>query len=211
MCTSGLTRERPPDRTGRVPRPRPAVLLCLFLAALAGAGCGNERRDRLELEAEPAKKTVVREFPRAGVELELPENVTIRETDPPGVFYGSFGATVVSVFAYRRREQLPETDGQLRRALRRLKRATRDRDPDYRLRDSRTTRVAGSRAVELVGDQKLGTQALRTRSVHVYKGKAEYVLELLSPREDFARLDRELFEPALESVRLSGRVRRPSD
>ena len=36
----------------------------------------------------------------------------------------------------------------------------------------------GARAVELVGDQRLSKGRLRTRSLHVYKGKAEYVIEM---------------------------------
>jgi len=182
-------------------------VVCAFLAG----GCGNERRERVELAAEPSSKVIQREYPRAGLRLELPENVNVNETAPPGVFYGSFGESVISTFAYRRREPLPKTDGELREALDRLERATQDRDPGYELRDSASTEVNGSRAAELTGDQTIDNKDLRTRSVHVYEGSAEYVFELLAPRKDFARLDRDLFEPVLDSLRVTGRVRRAQD
>jgi len=185
-----------------------APVAVLLVGALLAPGCGNERRERVSLEANPSPKLVERQFPRVGLRLELPENVNVTETAPPGVFYGSFGEAVISTFAYRRREKLPRTDAQLREALDRLKGATRRRDSGYELSESTTTEVNGSRAAELVGDQTIDNKDLRTRSVHVYEGSAEYVFELLAPRGDFARLDRDLFEPVLDSVRLTGAVRR---
>lgn len=182
--------------------------MILLIGALLAAGCGNERRERPDLGADPSRETVQQRYPRVGLRLALPDNVTVTRTTPPGVFYGSFGETVVSVFAYRRREQLPITDEQLKQALERLERATQDRDPSYELRDSKTTEINGSRAAELVGDQTIANKGLRTRSVHVYEGRAEYVLELLAPREDFDRLDRDLLEPVLESLQVTGSVRR---
>ncbi|MEJ7750817.1 MAG: hypothetical protein WKF32_05135 [Thermoleophilaceae bacterium] len=188
---------------------RPTRLFPLLLIVALLAGCGNQpSAERLARAARPSSEKVEQSFPRAGLRLELPDNLSVTRTERPGVFYASFGETVVSAFAYRRREQLPKTGAELSRALERLERATQDRDPAYVLRDSSATKVGTSRAVELVGDQTIQKQKLRTRSVHVYEGEAEYVLELLSPRKDFTRLDRDLFEPVLESLRVTGRVRR---
>lgn len=186
----------------------PAVTL--LATALLAAGCGNERRVPPKLATEPSAAKAPQSFPRAGLRLELPGNVQVNRTAPPGLFFGTFGESVVSVFAYRRREALPASQADLSQALGRLERATEKRDPQYRLRSSATREVDSSRATELVGDQTIDNKDLRTRSVHVYKGKAEYVLELLAPRADFDRLDRDLFEPMLDSLQITGRVRRPA-
>jgi len=62
--------------------------------------------------------------------------------------------------------------------------------------------------VELLGDQRLSNGRLRTRSLHVYKGRAEYVIELAADRGDFAALDRTVYRPIRRTLKLTGKVRR---
>jgi hypothetical protein len=139
--------------------------------------------------------------------LALPRNLNVKDVARPGVFRAALGSqAVVSAFAYRRREQLPDTERELERALERLERAAKKRSPSFRLSRSRTTEVAGALAVELLGDQTLSQGRLRTRSLHVYKGKAEYVIELLAAPEDFERLDRSLFGLIRRSLAVTGEV-----
>lgn len=135
--------------------------------------------------------------------------MTVRESKPPGVFRGEFGVALISGFAYRREERLPRDEGELRTAMRRLVRAAEDRDESFELRESTTTEVDGSRAIELVGDQTISSGRLRIRSLHVYEGTAEYVLELLAPREEFARLDRALFPRLKKGLTVTGDITRP--
>ncbi len=187
---------------------RLATVFALLLACLAPAGCGNQRNEDISLAAEPSRQTAKHDYPEAGLSFELPRNVSMRSTDPPGVFRGDFGGAVVSGFAYRRKEPLPRDDEELRSARRRLERAAEERDPSFELRESKITEVSGSRAVELVGDQTISSGKLRIRSLHLYEGQAEYVIELLAPREDFARLDRALFPVLRQSLMVSGEVER---
>jgi hypothetical protein len=58
----------------------------------------------------------------------------------------------------------------------------------------------------VTGTQSLSGGRLDTRSVHLFKGSAEYVFELIAARKDFAKADRAVFSPMLKTVRLTGRV-----
>jgi hypothetical protein len=185
---------------------RPLAAVCLL--ALALTGCGNEKSTIDELAAEPSAKTRKLDYPDVGMSLELPRNLNVKEVGRPGVFRAALGSqAVVSAFAYRRREQLPANERELEQALKRLERAAEKRSRSFALRDSRTTEVAGARAVELLGDQTLSQGRLRTRSLHVYEGKAEYVIELLAAPKDFERLDRALFGLIRRSLEVTGKVR----
>ena len=137
----------------------------------------------------------------------LPANVGLRATAPPGVFRGSAGDAILAAFAYRRAERLPRNRRELAAARRRLVSATRKRGQSYKLRSVRTLRVDGGRAVELLGDQLISNGRLRTRSLHVYKGRAEYVIELSAVARDFPYLDRTVYRPLRSTLRLTGKVR----
>ena len=140
--------------------------------------------------------------------LRLPSNVVVRDTAPPGVFRGFVGDGFLSAFAYRRAEQLPRNRRELEAARRRLERAAGKRSPSFDVLRSRSTRVAGAPAIELVGDQEISNGTLRTRSLHVFKGSAEYVIELAVPVGDFARLDTAIFPGIRDTLMVSGQVRR---
>ena len=184
---------------------RPPLVL-LVLLALAPAGCGNERQPAPELSAEPAQETQTLDYPRVGLRLELPRSFTVRDARRPGVFRATFGAGSVSAFAYRRREELPGNQRALEMALERLKRATMKRSPGFELKASRTLEVDGSRAVELLGRQTISQTRLRTRSLHVFKGKAEYVIELLAPPGEFGPLDEKVSGLIRDSLEITGDV-----
>lgn len=182
-------------------------VLALLASVAILAGCGNERTKRLSLAVAPSKAIVAHRYPAAGLSLELPRNIGVVPTSAPGVFRGNLGEAVVSAFAYRRREQLPRNQRELRTARRRLERAVAKRDPTFRLRDSRTTRVAGARAIELLGDQTISRRRLRTRSLHIFRGSAEYVIELAAPVRQFGRLDRSIFPVVRRTLEVTGTVR----
>jgi hypothetical protein len=62
--------------------------------------------------------------------------------------------------------------------------------------------------VELLGDQRISNGRLRTRSLHVYKGRAEYVVELAADAGAFAYLDRNVYRVIRDSLRVTGKIRR---
>jgi hypothetical protein len=179
-----------------------------LVPALALAACGNQRSELGEARV-AAKPVTQVDFPRYGIEVSVPEAAEPVKRPPPGVFRLFLGEPLVSAFAYRRKEEIPRKERALRAARRRLIEQVEKRDPSFELLRSRLTGVAGAKAVELLGEQTISHGLLRTRSVHVYKGNAEYVFELLAPPEQFERTDREVFEPLLRSLALSGRLPEP--
>jgi hypothetical protein len=190
--------------------PRSASTPLAVLAALAFAGCGNQVEPVGSLSPTPSEQTQSLEYSRAGLTLKLPADLEATKVGPPGVFRASVGEGFVSAFAYRRKEQLPADDRQLEAARRRLVDAAEERSDSYESVRSATTDIGGARAVELLGDQTIARARLRTRSLHVYKGRAEYVIELAVPPEDFERLDRAVFSVIEESLEVTGKVRRPA-
>jgi hypothetical protein len=186
---------------------RPALLTILALAC-ALAGCGADRNDSPSTtvgEDAPRKRF---DFPRAGLEIELPRAAFLERRRAPGLFRASVGQSFIGAFAYRRAEQLPRNARELQAARRRLVREVRRRDKRFELRRSRTTRAAGARAVELIGDQRIAGGVFRTRSLHVYEGRAEYVLDMLAPVRDFRSMNRTFFSPAVSSLKVTGKVER---
>ena len=188
---------------------RPAHLLVPLACATIAAGCGNERQSPPDLTAvrQPGKTKAV-SYPRVGMRFRAPGNWELRDREAPGVFTLSSGAGFVSGFAYRRPEPLPDTDADLEAARRRLIGEVRERDEKFDLAGSRKVEVDGARAIELRGRQTISNRPLETRSVHVFRGSVEYVLEALAPPADFTLVDRRVLRPLLRSLELSGRIRR---
>ena len=195
-----------PDPVSEHAARRLGASVLLVLAGLA-AGCGTERADLPELhprEGEPVSRL---SYPRVGLSVSVPRTVPVQRRRAPGVFKATAAQWLVSAFAYRRREQLPRDRRELEQARRRLVRETRRRDRRYRLIRSRTTRVAGTRAIELVGDQTLSRARMRFRSLHLFKGRGEYVIELAAPPREARAATRRLFRPVIRSLRVSGKIR----
>jgi hypothetical protein len=183
-------------------------LAVVALAAAVLGGCGRERIQAADLEFEAAKDTRLVAYPDVGMRFRAPSNVRLIRRPAPGVFRGGAGDAFLSGFAYRRAEQLPRNRRELAAARRRLVAATRKRGRGYRLTSARSIRVGGAQAVELLGDQRISNARLRTRSLHVYRGRAEYVIEVAADLKSFASLDRTVYRPIRRSLRVTGRIRR---
>jgi hypothetical protein len=177
-----------------------------LIACLVGCGAERQTLSRPLLPANAPLREL--RFPAAGMTVRVPRALAVRRRRAPALFSAVVADWFVSGFAYRRREQLPRDRRELAAARRRLVREIRRRDRSFRLMSARETRVARSPAVELVGDQVLSKRRLRTHSVHVYRGRGEYVLELAAPPHEFEPLDRAVFRRALRSLRVNGKVRR---
>ncbi len=191
-------------------RARPTLIAALVAGVLPAAGCSDSRPPVATGPPEPSPQTQAHDFPRAGLKLDLPRNLQlVRLPRLPGVFRAGLGRPFVSAYAYNRRsEQVPRNARELRDARRRLVRATRRRDRGYRLVRSRTTKVDGARAVQLLGEQTLGRTRLRIRSLHVYRGAAEYVIEVAAPRRQFTRFDAAVTPVIERTLDVTGRVAR---
>ena len=182
-----------------------AALLLLVICVPLLASCGEEPDEpprifnvRAPHGSRPA------EFPKAGMTFTRPRNWTIRRRESPGVFELVSGEAVVAGWAYTRVEPLPETAAQLEGARTRLIGAIKERDPDYRVESAVVTEVAGAPAIDVTGEQVVSKRMLRTRSVHVFDGDTEYVIEAISPPADYDVVDRGVLTPLLDSLELTG-------
>ena len=186
-----------------------ALALGLAAAAPLATGCGNERPRSANIFDAPGTEGTQRlRYPDAGLAMLLPRAFVVNRAKSPQVFRASLEDAFVSSFAYRRQEQLPTTDDQLRTARDRLVDAAEKRDRSFRLSSSKLTRAAGAPAIELLGEQTISMGRLRLRSLHVYKGSAEYVVELGAPVADFRRIDRSTSPGIRRSLKLTGEVRK---
>ena len=183
-----------------------AVLLLLACIPLLAA-CGEEPDDPpavFKVKAPRGEK--VEEFTEAGMTLTRPANWRLRRRDAPGVFELASGEAIIAGWAYPRDEPLPDTDADMEAAKDRLVDAIRERNSDYRVRSAVVTEIAGARAIDVEGEQVLSRRALRTRSVHLFLGDVEYVIEAIAPPADFALVEERVMAPLLDSLEVSGEV-----
>jgi hypothetical protein len=188
--------------------PRSALAAALAGLAVALAACGAEQAGPPKTSVSKGDPTHRVRYPQAGISLRVPVVAGIERRRYPGVVKVSVGQAFIAVFAYRRREQVPRSGADLGAARRRLVAQVHRRNLHFRLIRSKPTRVAGARAIQLLGDQTISRARLRTRSLHVFKGDGEYVIDMLAPVAEFRAANRTFFSPAARSVRVSGRVRR---
>ena len=181
--------------------------LLLRASVLPLAACGEEPDDPprvFQVKTPQGQKRA--DFPRVGMAFQHPANWKLRRRDAPGVFELVSGQAIVAGWAYPREEPLPESDAELEGAMDRLVDAIKIRDPDYRVRSAAVTDVAGAPAIDVEGEQTLSRRDLRTRSVHIFLGDTEYVLEAIAPPQDYRVVERRVMEPLLDSLELEGEV-----
>ena len=187
---------------------RPAATALALLCAGLLAACGNDKAEPDPSLLKPSERTKIVRAPSAGLRVVLPANLARQELKSPGLFFASLGRTVVSAYAYRRGEQLPRNNKELEAARKRLVASTKKRDKSYRLISSKATRAGKSRAVVLVGDQTISGEKVRIRSIHVYKGVIEYVIEVFSPVAQFKSVDAAISPNILKALVVTGKFRR---
>ena len=185
--------------------PRPALLLALCIPLLAA--CGEEPDDPPDVfTVKPPRGQKVEEFPEAGMTLTRPANWRLRGRDAPGVFELASGEAIIAGWAYPRDEPLPDTDADMEAAKDRLVDAIHERDADYRVRNAVVTEIAGAPAIDVKGEQVLSRRPLRTRSVHLFLGDVEYVIEGIAPPADFPLVEERVMTPLLDSLEVTGEV-----
>jgi hypothetical protein len=183
--------------------PRTALLLALCVSLLAACGAEPDKPPAV-FKVKAPRGERIEEFPGAGMALTRPRNWRLRRRDAPGVFELVSGEAIIAGWAYPRDEPLPETDADLDAAKDRLLDAIEERDPEYEVGEAVLTDVAGAPAIEIEGEQVLSKRALRTRSVHVFDGETEYVIEAIAPPADYALVEEKVMTPLLDSLELDG-------
>jgi hypothetical protein len=184
---------------------RAALLLVLCVSLLAA--CGEEPDDPPRVfEVKAPRGSELADFQDAGMSFTRPANWRLQRSDAPGVFELVSGQAVVAGWAYPREEPLPESEGELEGAKNRLVDAIEERDPDYRILSAVVSEVAGTPAIDISGEQVISERTLRTRSVHLFEGETEYVIEAIAPAPDHALVDKRVMAPLLGSLELEGDV-----
>lgn len=179
-----------------------ALVVVAMLAAITG--CGAERTPA-EVPTTPLEPVGVATYvdPIRDVRIQFPGNWEQRTDRAPVVFQTFSGRAVVTVYAYERRA-VPVTDQDLETARIRLIREVSERNETFELFSSGVTEVEGTPAVEIVGVATVGQERARIRSVHLFKGRGEYVVDALAPPNEFDSLDASVFQPMVRSVRVGG-------
>jgi hypothetical protein len=189
---------------------RRVAVFAFLTAALAAAGCGNDRVETGSVfDAKPGKATQALSYPDAGLKVTVPKEFDVKDSTAPQLFRASLDASFISAFAYRRKEQIPKEADELQEARRRLVAAAKRRDKSFKLKRSKVVNVNGVPGVELRGDQTIFRGRLHLRSLHLYKGNGEYVVELVAPVAAFAALERSSFPGILKSLKVTGKVKPP--
>jgi hypothetical protein len=184
-------------------RPSSAIAIPIALSLLVFA-CGYSRTKPPNLSAAAAPSAWrALKFPAAGVSVVVPSNWTIGAGgNAQLVLAAASGLARVELWRYPRKQPLPNTAASLRRARRALVRAARARDPHLHVIRARSLTVDGARAIELSVTEVVGGQLRRDRSLHVFTGGAELVLDVYAPVNDFHAVDHSVFSPLKRSLQL---------
>ncbi len=173
-------------------------------ALVACAGCGNSRREPAALGSLGPPVSLVN-FGAAGGDVNFghPSSWSVTTGAPPEVARIFSSGAVATIYAY------PRTDLSLTRAgaeasRQRLLRSLAERDPSFEVDSTRLRKVDGAEAVEIVGHGKIAGHRVRSQSVHVYKGAAEYVIDAYSKPGRFHEAEAEAFDPMLATMTLGG-------
>ena len=132
-----------------------------------------------------------------------PSTWTVTTGALPEVAELSSGSAVATVYSYPRTD-LPQTSSGVAADRQRLLTSLHERAPSFVVQSSRVRRVDGALAVEIVGHGKIAGHPVMTKSVHVYKGAAEYVIDAYARPKFFQQAETEAFDPLLATIHLGG-------
>lgn len=173
-------------------------------ALVACAGCGNERSQPTGTAGiGPPVSLVNFTSPSGDVSFGRPSSWSLTAGIPPEVAQVSSGGAVDTVYAYPRSD-IPLNTSEAEAARLRLLRSLGERDPSFEVQSSRVRVIDESPAVEIVGRGWIAGHRVRTRSTHVYKGTAEYVIDAYSRPAEFHRAQTDAFNPLLATLHVRG-------
>jgi hypothetical protein len=176
------------------------LTLCLPLAA-----CGNHPVKVPDL-SQTASPVGVRGFvsPGGDVAFSYPANWALVPRDPPGVATVASGGASATVWGYRTVSivSTPQAAGLARD---RFVASLKSRDPGFVITKTGLIQVFQAPAFEIEGQTRIGGQLLHIRSVHIFRGVGEYVVDMLADGPVFNRVNVQVFQPLLVSLRFYGR------
>ena len=173
-------------------------------ALVACAGCGNARSEPVGL-GQLAPPVSLINYTAAGGDVSFghPTSWSVTTAAPPEVARISSGGAVATIYAYPRTD-IPLSRAGVEAARQRLLRSLAERAPSFQVESSRLRKVDGAEAVEIIGHGKIAGHKVKTKSVHVYKGAAEYVIDAYSRPSLFRQAVIEAFDPLLATMTLGG-------
>jgi hypothetical protein len=184
--------------------PRRLAWLAIPALALACGGCGNARQHPTGLRQLGQPISLVDyTSPNGDVSFGRPSTWTVSGGPSPEVAQISSGSAVDVVWAYPRTDLAIDLAG-VEAARLRLIDSLRRRAPGFVVDSSRVRKVDGAYAVEVVRHGRIAGHPVKTKSVHVYKGAAEYVIDAYARPKYFRQAEVEAFDPLLATIRLGG-------
>jgi hypothetical protein len=177
-----------------------APACCLGLVA-----CGSHGVSPPNLDVTPAPAAVTPyEEPGGDVTFSYPGNWLPQPRAAPGVVTVSTGSASLTIWAYRTVAVVPNEAAAAAARDRFVTSLTR-RDPQFVLTSTGLITVFEAPAFEIRGTTSIDGHPTEVRSVHIFRGLAEYVVDMLSDPDQFATTNTEVFQPLLETLHFFGR------
>jgi hypothetical protein len=168
------------------------------------AGCGNERNQPTGLSKLGKPMSLVNFTALGGdVSFGRPSTWSVTTGNLPQVAQISSGGAVATVWAYPRSD-LPTDPASAEASRQRLLASLRERAPSFEVERSRVLEVDGAPAVVIVGRGRIAGHPVKAKSVHVYKGDAEYVIDAYARPDQFRQAETEAFDPLQATLRIGG-------
>jgi hypothetical protein len=184
--------------------PRRLAWLAIPALALACGGCGNTRNHATGLSQLGGPLSLVDyTTPSGDVSFGRPSTWSINSGAAPEVAQISSGSAVATIWAYARTD-LSQSLAGAEAARSRLLASLHRRAPGFVVESSRVRKIDGASAVEIVGHGKIAGRPVKSQSVHVYKGTAEYVIDAYARPKLFHQAKVEAFDPMLATLRVGG-------
>lgn len=182
-----------------------ASILGVLAAALLTAGCGSEPQEPPDVGIPgPPGALIELDFAEQGVRLQVPSAWKLERGTEEGPLLATLtsGRATIAVWRYPRTEPLPRTTKDLEATKDSLIAAVKTRDPEYAVTSSRILRGQTRRGVELIGTGKNSGFERRGRSLHLFGGGAEVVLDQYATPEQFPAVDGDVFRSVAQSLRV---------
>lgn len=181
-------------------------ILGVLAAALLAAGCGSEPQQAPDVGTPgPPGALIELTFGSQGVRLQVPSAWKLEPNtsgDGPLLATLTSGRATIAIWRYPRTEPLPRTTQDLEATKDSLIAAVKTRDPGYAVTSSRILRGQTRRGVELIGTGKNSGFERRGRSLHLFGGGAEVVLDQYATPEQFPAVDGDVFRAVAQSLRV---------